>query len=57
MYPFPAILPVGVGEKASQDFGIEIAFAFEITVESAVRQVGDFYNLANGDIVEAKAVE
>jgi hypothetical protein len=57
MYSFSAILPVGVGEKASQDFGIDIAFAFEITVESAVRQVGTFHNLANGDIVEPIAVE
>jgi len=57
MYPFPAIFPVGVGEEASQDFGIEIAFAFEITVESAVRQVGAFHNLANRDVVEAIAVK
>jgi len=34
MYPLP-ILPVGVGEKASEDLGIEIAFAFEIAIEAA----------------------
>jgi hypothetical protein len=57
MHPFPATLPVRVGEEASQDFGVEIAFTSEITIESAMREVGALHNLANGNIVEAMAVE
>jgi len=33
---FPAIFPIGVGEEAAEDFGVEIAFAFEIGIEAAV---------------------
>ena len=57
MYAVPTILPGGVGEEASQDLGVEIAFAFEIAIEAAVRQTCARHNLADGDVVEPIAVE
>jgi hypothetical protein len=34
----PTTLPFRVGEKTTQDLGIEIAFAFEIAIETAAGQ-------------------
>ena len=57
MYTLPTILPVRVGEEASQDLGVKIAFAFEIAIEAAVRQICALHNLADGDVVETMAIE
>lgn len=54
---FPAIFPFGVGEEAAEDFGVEITFAVEITVEAAVGEAGTRHDLADGDIFKAVAVE
>ncbi len=37
-HTFPATLPIRVGKEAPKHLGIEIALAFEIAIESTVRQ-------------------
>ena len=39
MHTFPAVFPVRVGEEARQNFGVEVALAFEVAVKSAVREI------------------
>src|SRR6202049_862525 len=37
-HALPAAFPVGIGEKTSQNFRVQIAFTVEIAVEAAVRE-------------------
>src|SRR5438132_11489376 len=46
MHTLPTALPLWVGEKASQNSSIQIALAFEITIEPAVRQARTGHDLA-----------
>lgn len=55
--PFPAVLPIRIGEKTAQDLDIQIAFALKVTVETAAGQVGAFHNLIERDSLEAMAVK
>src|SRR5712691_7023658 len=56
-HAFPATLPFGIGEKAVEHLGIEIAFAIEIAVEAAVGQARAGHNLVDGDTLKAVAIE
>src|SRR5260370_17869475 len=56
-HAFPATLPFRVGEEAIQHFGVEIALAIEITVETAMGQSRSGHNLLDGDTLKAVAIE
>src|ERR1700688_34242 len=56
-YAFPATLPVGVSEETSQNFGVQIAFAFEIAVEAAMRESRAGHDLLQGDIIKAATIK
>ena len=57
LHALPATFPVGVGEEAGEDFGVEIALAMEITIEAAVREAGASHDLLDGDTLKAMAIE
>jgi hypothetical protein len=57
VHAFPAIFPFGVGEEATEDFGVEIAFTMEIAVEAAVGEAGSGHNLSDRDILKTVAIE
>jgi hypothetical protein len=57
VHPLPAALPFRVGEEASQHFGVQIAFAFEIAVETAVGETRAGHDLLNRNILETVAIE
>jgi hypothetical protein len=57
MHPFPAAFPLRVGEKASEYFGIQIALALEITVESAVRKSYTSHDLVERNTLKTMAIE
>src|SRR5712672_37492 len=57
VHALPAVLPFRVGEEASQHFGVEVTFAFEIAVETAVGETGAGHDLLNRNILETVAIE
>src|SRR5438270_12659716 len=57
VYAFPAAFPFRVGQETTQHFRIQVAFAFEIAIKTAVRQTGPGHNLLNRYIFEAVAIE
>lgn len=56
-HAFPATFPFRISEQTAQDFGIQLAFAFEVAVEATVREAGAGHNLADGNIVKAVPIE
>jgi hypothetical protein len=57
MYAFPAVFPFGVGEEASEYFGIKVALAIKIAVETAMCQASSGHDLLDRDALEAIAIE
>src|SRR6266849_2760926 len=57
MHTLPAALPFRIGEEASQNFGIEIAFTFEIAIEAAVCETRTGHDLLKRDIFESVSIE
>src|ERR1700733_12053171 len=57
MHAFPTVLPLRIGEKAIQNFGIQIALTLEIGVKAAVRQPDTGHDLSDGHIFESIAIE
>src|SRR5258708_6227015 len=57
MHAFPAPLPFRIGEEASQNFRVEVALAFKIAIESAVREAGPGHNLLKRDVFESISIE
>src|SRR5437868_15387800 len=57
VHALPAVLPFRIGEEASQHFGVEVALAFEIAVETAVGETCAGHDLLNRNILEAVAIE
>jgi hypothetical protein len=57
VHTFPAVLPIGIGEEAPQDFCVQIALAFEIAVEAAVGQACASHDLLDRNILEPVAIE
>ena len=57
MHAFPAVLPLRVGEEAIQYLGVEIALAFEIRIEAAVRESRACHDLCDRNGFKAVAIE
>jgi hypothetical protein len=57
LHSFPATFPLGIGEEAAEDRGVEVALAFEIAVEGAVGEARAGHDLADGDAFEAVSIE
>src|SRR5580693_7954024 len=57
MHTLPAVFPVRIGEEALQHFGVKLALAFKIAVETAAGQASIGHNSIHGDIVESELVE
>src|SRR5258706_11100552 len=53
----PTVLPLGVGEKAVQDFGIQVALALKIAVEPAVGEASVSHDLCDRNIFKTTPVE
>jgi hypothetical protein len=57
VHAFPAAFPFWVSEEAPQDRGVKIAFAFEITIETAVGQTGASHDLLERNTLKAMPIE
>ncbi len=53
----PTIFPIGIGEKTTEHFRVQLTFTFEIAVEPAVGQPCSGHDLADGNIVETVAIK
>jgi hypothetical protein len=57
MYALPAVIPFRVGEEALQHFGVEIALARKVFVETAMGEAGAAHDLLDRYAIESEAVE
>src|ERR1700730_16187894 len=53
----PAVFPVGIGEETSKNSRVQIAFAFEVTIEATMRQSRTSHNLLQRNIIKAAAIK
>jgi hypothetical protein len=57
MHAFPAVFPIRIGEQAPKNFGIQIALAVEIGIESAVGEACTCHDLGKRDLLKSIPVE
>src|ERR1700733_5737341 len=57
MHSLPATFPLRIGEEASQNLGIKIALALEITIKAAIRQARARHDLVNRHTLKAVSVK